>query len=133
VLGESARGRPVADEPVAKVLVVDDHRANRLAVEAVLEPLRLEFMMAASGEDALRHLLQEEFALVVLDVHMEGWTGSRPPGSAKGSIRGTCAGGIEHVGEHRHRALRFTFDLERQERMSSRVTQNSLGEIPNQT
>jgi signal transduction histidine kinase len=63
------------DGAVARVLIVDDHARNRLAVEAVLEPLRLELVMASSGEEALRRLLEQEFALVLLDVHMEGMDG----------------------------------------------------------
>lgn len=46
-----------------------------MAVEAVLEPLGLELVMASSGEDALRRLLEQDFALVLLDVHMEGLDG----------------------------------------------------------
>jgi signal transduction histidine kinase len=67
--------RDAREGPIAKVLVVDDHPRNRLAVEAVLEPLRLELVMASSGEEALRRLLEQEFALVLLDVHMEGMDG----------------------------------------------------------
>jgi CheY-like chemotaxis protein len=61
--------------PVARVLVVDDHPANRLAVEAVLEPLGHELVMASSGREALGHLLQQEFALILLDVQMDGMDG----------------------------------------------------------
>lgn len=61
--------------PVARVLVVDDHAPNRLAIEAVLEPLGHELVMASSGEEALRHLLQQDFALVLLDVQMHGLDG----------------------------------------------------------
>jgi signal transduction histidine kinase len=63
------------DGPVAKVLVVDDHPPNRLAVEAVLEPLSVELVMASSGHEALRHLLEREFAVVLLDVQMAGMDG----------------------------------------------------------
>ncbi|HSS03097.1 MAG TPA: hybrid sensor histidine kinase/response regulator [Kofleriaceae bacterium] len=63
------------ESPIARVLVVDDHPGNRLAVEAVLEPLGHELVMAASGEEALGHLLQQDFAVVLLDVHMDGLDG----------------------------------------------------------
>jgi len=52
------------------VLVVDDHDANLVAVEAVLEGLDVEVIRAASGEDALRHLLARDVALILLDVQM---------------------------------------------------------------
>ncbi len=56
--------------PVASVLVVDDIAANLLATEAVLTPLGLHVVTASSGQEALKRLLQEPFAAVLLDVHM---------------------------------------------------------------
>jgi signal transduction histidine kinase len=55
---------------VPRVLLVDDRADNLLALRAVLEPLGLELVEAGSGEEALRHLLAGEFALIVLDVQM---------------------------------------------------------------
>jgi len=55
---------------VPRVLLVDDRPDNLLALRAVLEPLALELVEASSGEEALRHLLAGEFALIVLDVQM---------------------------------------------------------------
>src|SRR6185295_16096278 len=71
------RREPDVDEAglIAKVLVVDDHPPNRLAVEAVLEPVGVELVMASSGNEALRYLLEQEFAVVLMDVHMEGMDG----------------------------------------------------------
>ena len=54
----------------ANILVVDDDRAKRLALRAVLEPLGQEVIEAASGGDALRHLLREDVAVILLDVRM---------------------------------------------------------------
>lgn len=54
----------------APVLVVDDRPDNLLAVEAVLEPLKLELIMANSGKEALKHLLTEDVAVILLDVQM---------------------------------------------------------------
>lgn len=54
----------------APVLVVDDRPDNLLAVEAVLEPLKLELIMASSGKEALKHLLTEDVAVILLDVQM---------------------------------------------------------------
>lgn len=55
---------------VPRVLLVDDRPDNLLALRAVLEPLGLDLVEAASGEEALRHLLAGEFALIILDVQM---------------------------------------------------------------
>ncbi len=54
----------------APVLVVDDRPENLLAVEAVLEPLDLRILRANSGAEALRHLLVEDVAVILLDVQM---------------------------------------------------------------
>ena len=59
----------------AKLLLVDDRPENLLALEALLEPLGQELVRAGSGEEALRHLLQEEFAAILLDVQMPGLDG----------------------------------------------------------
>jgi two-component system sensor histidine kinase/response regulator len=56
--------------PRARVLLVDDRPDNLLALTAVLEPLGADLVTARSGEEALRHLLGEEFAVIVLDVQM---------------------------------------------------------------
>lgn len=53
-----------------RVLLVDDRPDNLLALRAVLDPLGLTLVEASSGEEALRRLLGEEFALIVLDVQM---------------------------------------------------------------
>lgn len=57
------------------ILVVDDHPANLLAVEAALEPLGRTLVFATSGEQALARLLEQDFALILLDVAMPGITG----------------------------------------------------------
>lgn len=57
-------------EPEPAVLIVDDRPENLLAFSAMLEPLGTRLVQAESGEDALRRLLREDFAVVVLDVQM---------------------------------------------------------------
>ena len=57
------------------ILLVDDRSDNLLALEAILEPLGHRLVSAQSGEEALRHLLQEEFAVILLDVQMPGLDG----------------------------------------------------------
>jgi two-component system sensor histidine kinase/response regulator len=56
--------------PRPRVLLVDDRPDNLMALAAVLEPLEVDLVPARSGEEALRHLLGEEFAVIVLDVQM---------------------------------------------------------------
>jgi PAS domain S-box-containing protein len=57
------------------VLLVDDRPENLLALEAVLEPLRVRLRTAGSGEQALKALLEDDFAVVLLDVQMPGMDG----------------------------------------------------------
>jgi signal transduction histidine kinase len=80
---EGAPAEPLATEaastsaepiPPARVLVVDDDEHNLLAIRTVIEDLA-EVEVAASGEEALRHLLKGEFAVILLDVFMTGMDG----------------------------------------------------------
>ncbi|HEX9507594.1 MAG TPA: response regulator, partial [Myxococcales bacterium] len=59
----------------ASILLVDDRPANLLALEAVLKPLGHRLVPAHSGEEALKHLLEEEFAVILMDVQMPGLDG----------------------------------------------------------
>jgi len=52
------------------VLAVDDVEANLVALQASLEDMDCDVVFARSGNDALRHLLRREFAVVLLDVQM---------------------------------------------------------------
>jgi PAS domain S-box-containing protein len=58
----------------ARVLLVDDDERNLLAVATILEDVG-EVVLARSGEEALRHLLKGEFAVILLDVYMPGMDG----------------------------------------------------------
>ena len=62
----------MSDRPSRRttVLVVDDNEANRTAFETVLAPLGLDIVLASTGLDALRHVLEREFAVILLDVRM---------------------------------------------------------------
>jgi PAS domain S-box-containing protein len=63
-------------EPLTtSVLLVDDHPSNLLALEAILEPLGQRLVQARSGQEALRHLLREDFAVILLDVQMPDLNG----------------------------------------------------------
>ena len=65
----------VVGELTASLLVVDDDPANIAAMRAVLEPLGQRIVTALSGEEALRHVLAEDFAVILLDVVMPGLDG----------------------------------------------------------
>jgi two-component system, sensor histidine kinase and response regulator len=56
--------------PAAKILIVDDDPSKLIALRAVLDPLGVDVVEARSGADALRHLLKEDFAVILLDVRM---------------------------------------------------------------
>ena len=53
-----------------KVLLVDDVEANLIALEALLGSLDCELIRAPGGNEALRQLLKQEFAVMLLDVQM---------------------------------------------------------------
>jgi PAS domain S-box-containing protein len=69
------------------VLLVDDRPENLVALRAVLEPLRCRMVAVASGEEALKALLQEDFAVVLLDVQMPGMDGFETADLIKGRER----------------------------------------------
>jgi CheY-like chemotaxis protein len=55
---------------VAKALLVDDRRENLVALEAILQGLPLEPVAVESGEAALKQLLVDDFAVILLDAQM---------------------------------------------------------------
>jgi PAS domain S-box-containing protein len=52
------------------ILVVDDRMEGVLAVQAVLDTVKYNIVTASSGVEALKHLLQDDFAVILLDVQM---------------------------------------------------------------
>lgn len=59
----------------AKILLVDDRPDNLLALEAILSALDQTLVRASSGEEALKALLTDDFAVILLDVQMPGMDG----------------------------------------------------------
>ncbi len=59
----------------ATVLVVDDNASKRLSIEAVLEPLGLTMFEAGSGEAALHAVMDQTFAVILMDVNMPDMDG----------------------------------------------------------
>jgi PAS domain S-box-containing protein len=69
----SGNEKPI--ERRADILLVDDEPANLLALRAILEGMGDRLVEASSGEEALRHILEQDFAVILLDVQMRGMDG----------------------------------------------------------
>jgi CheY-like chemotaxis protein len=63
------------ERPRSKILLVDDRPDNLMALEAILASLDQELVSASSGEEALKRLLVDDFAVILLDVQMPGMDG----------------------------------------------------------
>jgi CheY-like chemotaxis protein len=95
----------------AKILMVDDRPDNLLALSAILSSLGHDMVRAHSGEEALKAMLAEEFALVILDVQMPGMDGyatathikrrertrSVPIIFLTAAFRGYAAGAVDYI------------------------------------
>jgi diguanylate cyclase (GGDEF)-like protein len=75
--GASARTIPAPEPelPRVSVLLVDDRAENLLALEVSLEPLGQRLVRARSGDEALRAVLDEQFAVILMDIRMPGLDG----------------------------------------------------------
>jgi CheY-like chemotaxis protein len=73
----------VSTRHLARVLAVDDRRENLLALQAILEGMPIELVAVTSGEDALKRLLVEDYAVILLDAHMPGMDGFETAGHIK--------------------------------------------------
>ncbi len=60
---------------LAKALLVDDRRDNLLALEAILQGLPVQAVAVESGEAALKQLLVDDFAVILLDAQMPNMDG----------------------------------------------------------
>ena len=66
---------PAAASERASILIVDDRPDKLLALTSVLEELEADVVTASSGEEALKRILTQEFAVILLDVNMPGLDG----------------------------------------------------------
>ena len=62
-------------QTAVSILIVDDDSTKRFALKTILAPLGEDVVEASSGPDALRQLLRQEFAVILLDVRMPGMDG----------------------------------------------------------
>jgi signal transduction histidine kinase len=73
--GDATTAGLLAPAPAVSILLVDDVPNNLFALEAVLAPLGHRLVRAGSGEEALRRVLAEDFALILMDGEMPGLDG----------------------------------------------------------
>ncbi|WP_027347209.1 response regulator [Hamadaea tsunoensis] len=71
----------------AKVLLVDDRSDNLLALQAILQGMAVQTVAVNSGEAALKQLLVDEYALILLDAYMPGMSGFEAATHIKGRER----------------------------------------------
>ena len=72
--GKHGQNGAARDDRV-NILLVDDRPENLLALEAILEPLNQNLIRANSGPEALKRVLEMEFATILLDVQMPDMNG----------------------------------------------------------
>jgi len=65
----------VTEKNRVNILLVDDQRSNLVVMEALLAPLDENLVSVGSGEEALRAVLQTDFSVILLDVHMPTLSG----------------------------------------------------------
>jgi signal transduction histidine kinase/DNA-binding response OmpR family regulator len=65
----------MAAEEQINILMVDDSPTNLLALESILQAPERNLVSASSGDDALRYLLNNEVAVILMDVYMPGLDG----------------------------------------------------------
>jgi signal transduction histidine kinase/DNA-binding response OmpR family regulator len=66
---------PLEDNEKVSILIVDDLPEKLLVFRSVLEELNQDLVFVRSGREALREILQREFAVILLDVNMPGIDG----------------------------------------------------------
>ena len=66
---------PKTDEKLINILLVDDDPRNLVVLESILDSSDYHLTKAQSGQEALMALLNQDFALLVLDIEMPGMNG----------------------------------------------------------
>src|ERR1700681_1836920 len=69
----------MSGQPSISILLVDDDHRNVLTLEATLGTVDCRLVKAYSGLDALKCVLAQDFAVIVLDIHMPGMGGFEAP------------------------------------------------------
>lgn len=75
------------DRDKINILMVDDSATNLLALESILQGPDRNLVTASSGEDALRYLLNNEVAVILMDVYMPGIDGLETASLIRGRDR----------------------------------------------
>lgn len=71
----TGKGGVVSTVPKANILIVDDDPRNLMALQELLQGPNQNLVLANSGEEALRRVLKNDFAVILLDVRMPGIDG----------------------------------------------------------
>lgn len=69
------RRETMSTSPVASILIVDDDQGNLMALQELLQGMGQKLVLANAGEEALRCVLKEDFAVILLDARMPGIDG----------------------------------------------------------
>lgn len=75
VSADAGSGSSPTDDARVNILIVDDEPRNLTVLETVLDDPGYRVLRAESGEQALRALMEDEFAVLVLDIRMPGMSG----------------------------------------------------------
>jgi signal transduction histidine kinase/CheY-like chemotaxis protein len=76
-----------ADDSRADILIVDDRPDKLLVYQTILEDLGQRILTAESGEQALKQVLERDFAVILLDVNMPGMDGLETAGMIRSRSR----------------------------------------------
>lgn len=72
---ETKGGSQMETDTKVNILIVDDYKENLVAIESLLNSPEYNLILASSGDEALKHLLKKDVALILMDVKMPGIDG----------------------------------------------------------